>query len=119
MNTELKLPRAVESVRDARRTTVDWLAGRPRSEGSAEIITLVVTELVTNVVVSGTEPITLRLEERSDVVHIEVDDGEGEPLHDAPPATDLGLRVVQRLATRCGTRPTKVGAAKWAEVALT
>jgi two-component sensor histidine kinase len=118
MNTELKLPRRVESVRRARRTTVEWLAGRTQSE-AAETLPLIVDELVTNVVVNGTEPITLRLEQRSNLVHVEVDDGEGEPLHDSPPAADLGLRIVQRLAYRCGTRRTEDGAAKWAEVALT
>jgi hypothetical protein len=49
-------------------------------------------------------------------VHIEVDDGRGEPLHGSPPSSDLGLRVVQRLAHRCGTRPTTHGWVKWADV---
>ena len=113
------LRRAVESAAEARaaaRSFLDGSVGR-RPE---EAILLVVTELVSNAVQHGKEPIELRLSMATSAVRIEVDDAEPRPAIMRRPGdretSGRGLVIVDRLG-RWGCAPREGdGKTVWCEV---
>jgi hypothetical protein len=115
--TELEVVPGREGVRAARRLTSTTLQGH--QQALAADAELVVTELVTNAVLHGAAPITLRLRRRRNRVLIEVEDsaliapvrgwrGEG--------MTGRGLEVVDSLTYAWGVRPSQRGKLVWAEL---
>jgi anti-sigma regulatory factor (Ser/Thr protein kinase) len=94
------------------------------AESAQEDLLLVVSELVTNAVVHGAEPIVVTVTRAPERVRVEVTDG----LSDAPPhnnraapnaETGRGLSVVTRLAVAWGWRASPGrGKTVWAEVPL-
>jgi anti-sigma regulatory factor (Ser/Thr protein kinase) len=96
--------------------------GAPEQRGVA---TLIVSELVTNAVIHGREPIYLELQIRGDALHIEVYDADANAAGVVPPSprTDTnaggrGLRIVDVLAQEWGVKLIGRGKAVWAAVAL-
>lgn len=91
-----------------------------------EDLLLVVSELVTNAVVHGAEPIVVTMVQVPERVRVEVTDGAtGSSPHNNPrPATDAengrGLAVVTRLAVAWGWRASPGdGKTVWAELPVT
>ncbi|MFL6129861.1 MAG: ATP-binding protein [Mycobacteriales bacterium] len=89
-----------------------------------EDLLLVVSELVTNAVVHGAEPIVVTVTRAPERVRVEVTDGRSDASpHNNRPAPDAetgrGLSVVTRLACAWGWRSTPGrGKTVWAEVPL-
>jgi len=85
---------------------------------------LVVSELVTNAVVHGAEPIVVTMVRTPERVRVEVTDGaDGSSPHSGRPAADAetgrGLSVVTRLAVAWGWRASPGrGKTVWAELPL-
>ncbi|MFR0357277.1 SpoIIE family protein phosphatase [Streptomyces sediminimaris] len=83
---------------------------------------LVISELVTNAVLFGAEPVTVRLVRAGGRLTCEVaDTGNGRPrLRRAELLDDhgRGLHVIHKLTTRWGVRWTSTGKAVWAELEL-
>lgn len=83
---------------------------------------LVISELVTNAVLFGTGPVTLRLVRAGHRLTCEVgDSGNGRPRLRRGGLLDdrgRGLHVVHKLTTRWGVRWTETGKAVWAELEI-
>ena len=91
--------------------------------GSREDLLLVVSELVTNAVVHGAEPIRVTMVRAPERVRVEVTDGaaaaspHGNPRPPTDAETGRGLSVVTRLAVAWGWRATPGnGKTVWAEL---
>jgi anti-sigma regulatory factor (Ser/Thr protein kinase) len=107
-----------------RHAVTEVLAGWGCAESAQEDLLLVVSELVTNAVVHGAEPIVVTVVRAPERVRVEVTDG----LSDASPhsnraapdaETGRGLSVVTRLACAWGWRASPGrGKTVWAEVPL-
>jgi anti-sigma regulatory factor (Ser/Thr protein kinase) len=107
-----------------RHAVTEVLAGWGCAESAQEDLLLVVSELVTNAVVHGAEPIVVTVMRAAERVRVEVTDG----LSDASPhnnraapdaETGRGLSVVTRLACAWGWRASPGrGKTVWAEVSL-
>jgi anti-sigma regulatory factor (Ser/Thr protein kinase) len=94
--------------------------GAEHSLGSTEVQCLIASELVTNAVLHGGEPIELRLQYQDDELTVEVADSDPRiedvrirPV-DEPRPGGRGLRIVASLATRWGARPFRDGKQVWA-----
>ena len=94
--------------------------------GTCEDLLLVVSELVTNAVVHGGEPIRVTMVRAAQRVRIEVTDGaaaaspHGNPRPPTDAETGRGLSVVTRLAVAWGWRASPGrGKTVWAELPLT
>ena len=94
--------------------------------GSREDLLLVVSELVTNAVVHGAEPIRVTMVRARQRVRVEVTDGaaaaspHGNPRPPTDAETGRGLSVVTRLAVAWGWRASPGrGKTVWAELPLT
>lgn len=115
---ELQVNAGLDGVRAARRLTTATLQALP--EGLASDAELVVTELVTNAVLHGHPPISLRVKGRRDRVRIEVvDAGHAMPLRaqkNTENMTGRGLAVVDSLASAWGVEPATDGKLVWAEL---
>ena len=117
--TALLLPYDVNSALLARRFVAQFVAEQAPA-GADAALRVIASELVTNAIVHGAEPIELRLHHQDGEVTIEVADGD--PHIDnvrlrAPDPTarcGRGLRVVSCLADRWGTRPRQSGKTVWA-----
>ena len=100
------------------------LAGWGCAESAQQDLLLVVSELVTNAVVHGAEPIVVTVVRAAERVRVEVTDGaaDASPHNNraAPDAeTGRGLSVVTRLAVAWGWRATPGrGKTVWAELPL-
>ena len=107
-----------------RHAVTEVLAGWGCEASAQEDLLLVVSELVTNAVVHGAEPIVVTVVHHPERVRVEVTDG----LSDASPHTNRaapdaetgrGLSVVTRLACAWGWRASPGrGKTVWAEVPL-
>jgi anti-sigma regulatory factor (Ser/Thr protein kinase) len=93
--------------------------------GAREDLLLVVSELVTNAVVHGAEPIVVTMVRAPERVRVEVTDGaagsspHGNPRPPANAETGRGLSVVTRLAVAWGWRASPgSGKTVWAELPL-
>jgi anti-sigma regulatory factor (Ser/Thr protein kinase) len=107
----------------ARRLVADHLAGSRLNGEASEITVLLVSELVTNAMQHGGEPIRLVAEVRRAGVRVEVYDGN----HDAFPAVrevrpdgpgGNGLRLVEAFADRWGSLSAVEGKCVWFEIDL-
>ena len=94
--------------------------------GAREDLLLVVSELVTNAVVHGAEPIRVTMVRAPERVRVEVTDGaaasspHGNPRPPTDAETGRGLSVVTRLAVAWGWRASPGrGKTVWAELPLT
>src|SRR4051812_10501667 len=100
------LARSLTSGRRSRQLVLSWLVDVGRSS-AGHVAALLVTELVTNAVIHGTEPISLHLWLRSDAVRVGVSDGSPElavPRAAGPTAPNgRGLHIVNRLASSWGS----------------
>lgn len=112
-------PRAVSEARQALRSFLSATPYRDRTEDAA----LALSELVTNAVLHGREPLSLHVALRADRLRVEVHDGS--PLGptvsvlDVAAATGRGLLLVANLADRWGLEPADTdGKAVWFELDL-
>ena len=117
---ELRLAPLAESVRQARRFLREHLqrAGR---EAWADAAELALSEVVTNGVLHAHTELVVRVQVRSDAVHVEVSDANPTlPVqrrgHDAEATTGRGLELVAALTRECGVRPEPAGKVVWFEV---
>lgn len=106
-----------------RHAVIAVLDGWGCEPAAREDLLLVVSELVTNAVVHGAEPIKVTVVRVSERVRVEVTDGasSSSPQTNPRPATDAetgrGLAVVTRLALAWGWRATPGnGKTVWAEL---
>ena len=118
--TVLELPLNTESVPTARRFVRDLMIDSD-TVADPHTASLLVTEVVTNAVLHGMAPMTLRVEIGAHVVRIEVCDGSQlhprVPAFSATAATGRGLRLLESLAVRWGVRPEPGGGkVVWFEV---
>jgi anti-sigma regulatory factor (Ser/Thr protein kinase) len=120
----IKLESALQSPRRARRALRLFLGDRDVSETAREAVVLVVSELVTNAVVYGCQPIELYADVWADVVRVEVTDGgphlgpvESSSYADPAAETGRGLAIVDAVVERWGvTKHPDDGKAVWAEI---
>lgn len=118
------LPFDVRSARLARRFVEQFVAERTL-DSAGEILCLIASELVTNAILHGAEPVELTLRCQGGEVTIEVADGDPRIENVQVRAVDQtdhggrGLRVVESLADRWGTRPLQSGKTVWATTQTT
>jgi anti-sigma regulatory factor (Ser/Thr protein kinase) len=119
MHQRYTLPRDVSSVGRARDITRTCFAdaGFLGDQREAEIVA---SELVTNSILHGNDPIMFHLWPREDRLRIGVSDG-SRVAPSARPSADVetsgrGLTVVEELALRWGSDPYYRGKITWADV---
>jgi anti-sigma regulatory factor (Ser/Thr protein kinase) len=104
--------------RRARRAIEDRFAAQPR----AEELLLCVSEVVTNAVLHAGSPQHMRVSQAGTTVLVEVADAdERAPVlsgHDPHATSGRGLRILDQLAARWGSRPTDGGKSVWFEFDL-
>ncbi|MEV1176163.1 ATP-binding protein [Nonomuraea sp. NPDC049784] len=112
------LPKEMGSITAARRIARRALA-EFGYQGHHEDVLLVVSELVTNALVHGDGPPSLRMRGSASQVRVEVGDaGERLPEPREPgPANGWGLHVVGLLSTGWGISPRDGGKVVWCELA--
>ena len=117
--TVLPLPYDVNSAFLARRFVELFVAQRALDR-AAGVLCVIASELVTNAILHGAEPVELTLHCHDGEVTIEVADGDPRIDNVRLRAVDQaasggrGLRVVASLADRWGTRQLQCGKAVWA-----
>lgn len=116
---ELTLGRENDAVPKARRFVGSCLDGEPPD--AVANVELVVTELVTNALLHGEPPVTVRLILTDPLVRIEVEDAGGDlpviALAGPGSMTGRGLALVSKLAARWGVDPGRgTNKVVWAEV---
>ena len=119
--TVLSLPYDLKSPFLARRF-VERFAPEQALDGTCSVLRTIATELVTNAVLHGTEPVEVTLHFDDNEVTVEVSDGD--PLIDnvrvraldQPGTGAYGLRIIASLADRWGTRSSPSGKTVWATV---
>ncbi len=121
LSLDLRLPMQTASPLIARRHTVAFLQ-QHALDACTDDAALIVTELVTNAVLHGDEPIRLGLEV-GDVLRIEVFDGDHRTRRVVTAASPgvtggRGLQIVGTLADRWGVTTAPVGKLVWAEISL-
>jgi serine phosphatase RsbU (regulator of sigma subunit) len=117
--SELTLGPEADAVPRARRFAASTLRAEPRN--IVEDAELVVTELVTNALLHGNAPVTLRLLWAPDRIRVEVEDlGRGMPvlIRQSPDSlTGRGLRLVAALSSGWGVETGSAGGkVVWAEL---
>jgi anti-sigma regulatory factor (Ser/Thr protein kinase) len=116
---EVYLPKTDESVRAARMHVASFLAST-EADRVAQAAKLVASELVTNAICHGSDPIGLRLVRHTDALRIEVFDGtsntaEVKPRQAHPTdAHGRGLQIVGAVAARWGVTHHDHGKVIWA-----
>lgn len=122
--TVLALPYDGTSAFLARRFVEQFVAERTL-DGAAGVLCLIASELVTNAILHGAEPVELTLHCQDGEVTIEVADGDPRINNvrlragDQPDPGGRGLRVVASLADRWGARPSLSGKTVWATTQTT
>ena len=122
--TVLALPYDVKGAFLARRC-VEQFAAEQKLDGAAGDLCVIASELVTNAILHGAEPVELTLHFQDGEVTIEVADGDPRIDNVQLRAVDQtapggrGLRVVASLADRWGTRPSLSGKTVWATTQTT
>lgn len=117
--SELVLRGEPDSVPSARRFTATALSDQP--DDVIEDAELLVAELVTNAILHGEAPVTLRISHVDDGLRLEVQDsGRGVPIPGRPSAdtmTGRGLSLVAALSQSWGVEPAPDGGkVVWAEL---
>jgi anti-sigma regulatory factor (Ser/Thr protein kinase) len=122
--TVFPLPFDVGSACLARRFVERFVAERTL-DSAVGVLSLIASELVTNAILHGAEPVELTLRCQDGEVTIEVADGDPRTDNVRLRALDQtdpggrGLRVVASLADRWGTRPSQSGKTVWATMQTT
>jgi anti-sigma regulatory factor (Ser/Thr protein kinase) len=118
----ISLPQTSASPAQARRQ-VTRFAEENDVLGRASVALLVLSELVTNAVLYGCEPIQVCVSRRPDALLIEVSDGDADTSQIAPQARRApeqaggrGLKIVNSLARDWGVTSNDDGTTVWAEV---
>ncbi|HVW80949.1 MAG TPA: SpoIIE family protein phosphatase [Mycobacteriales bacterium] len=115
---ELPLGTEPDAVRKARRFTAQWFADEPRD--LVDDAEQVVSELVTNAIFHGAEPITLRLSRTATALRLEVEDaGRTMPVisrASIDTMTGRGLSLIAALASGWGVSESPAGKVVWAEI---
>lgn len=110
------VPDAAPLARDALR---DLLVGSPFEDRCDDGV-LAVSELVTNAVLHGREPIVLRLSRSEDCVRVEVQDGSAVSpsfsMLDPTAVTGRGLMLISAASDRWGVEPVTHGKQVWFEL---
>ena len=118
MSTVLSVPYESSGPRFARFCVQQFATGLGLDD-AVDDLCLIASELVTNAIVHGEEPVELTLLHQHGEVTIEVADGDSRIDRVRPPADETGpggrgLRIVETLADRWGTRPSRSGKTVWA-----
>jgi len=106
------------SVPEARRFVADRLADLPQE--TVDVARLLVSEVVTNAVLHAHTELSLTLDRDDSTVSVQVADAN--PLlpvvrtHGSDAGTGRGLKVLEKLASRWGTRRTDSGKVVWFEI---
>jgi anti-sigma regulatory factor (Ser/Thr protein kinase) len=117
------LPQTAASPAEARHIVSRFAAENDVCNESGAAL-LVLSELVTNAVLHGAEPIEVCVSRDADLLRIEVSDGGARGEGVAPRNTNdprpggRGLHIVNSLATRWGTTDNDSGKTVWAEIGL-
>jgi anti-sigma regulatory factor (Ser/Thr protein kinase) len=115
---QLTLERTVDSVKQCRDVVRDSLSGWPH--GLADDAVLAASELVSNAVVHGQEPIVLTLERGVRRLRVAVSDGgpSGPETRrpDANEESGRGLTIVAAVAHRWGVEAAPTGKLAWFEL---
>lgn len=116
-----ELPYQVSSAALSRRH-VERFAADHQLDGATTTLAIIATELVSNAVLHGAEPVALTLRVELDDVTVEVFDGDPtiDDVH-TPAANEQrlggrGLFVVASLSDRWGVRPSHPGKTVWATI---
>jgi len=119
----ISLPQTAASPAEARHVVSRFAAANDLDKHSGTAL-LVLSELVTNAVLHGAEPIDVCVSRDGDVLRIEVSDGGARiqgvapRSHDDPRPGGRGLHIVNSLAQRWGTTDNDGGKTVWAEIGL-
>jgi anti-sigma regulatory factor (Ser/Thr protein kinase) len=119
----ISLPQTAASPAEARHLVSRFAADNDLLSQSGPAL-LVLSELVTNAVLHGAEPIEVFVCRDGDVLRIEVSDGGPRTDGVRPRSQDnrrpggRGLHIVNSLAQRWGTTDTEGGKTVWAEIRL-
>lgn len=120
MDVTLELNRGIPDVPWARHELLALLEHHDRTP-DPDCVGLVVTELLTNALVHGGEPVAVHATTSGDVLRIEVhDSSHGTPHARTPGPEDpsgRGLMLVEGLADRWGVERSAQGKVVWAELA--
>ncbi len=115
----LRLNPSPASVGRARRFSERWLDDEGAPE-LAEVVTLVVSELVTNVVLHARTPFELCLEHRGDRLRVSVADEAGAaPVRnsiDVEAGSGRGLQLIDAMSIEAGLEVTGRGKQVWCEL---
>ncbi|TDD17438.1 ATP-binding protein [Nonomuraea diastatica] len=113
-----RLPEEMGSITASRQIVGEALATRGYQGRRGDVL-LVVSELVTNALVHGDGPPSLRMRADASSVRIEVSDAGAElPRPREPgPGDGWGLHVVRLLSTGWGVAPAERGKTVWCELA--
>ena len=118
---QIDLANRSDSPARARRAVAELVGNRPRTD---ELL-LCVSEVVTNAVLHGAEPIEVYVCSDGDLLRIEVSDGGPRTDGVVPRSAEdsrpggRGLHIVNSLADRWGTTDKDAGKTVWAEIGLT
>jgi anti-sigma regulatory factor (Ser/Thr protein kinase) len=119
----ISLPQTAASPAEARHLVSRFAAENDLRNDSGAAL-LVLSELVTNAVLHGAEPIEVYVSRDGDLLRIEVSDGGVRTdgvvprTHDDPRPGGRGLHIVNSLAKRWGTTDNDGGKTVWAEIGL-
>jgi anti-sigma regulatory factor (Ser/Thr protein kinase) len=115
----LRLNPSPSSVSEARRFSQRWLESAGASE-LTDVVTLLVSELVTNVVLHAQTSCELSLERRGDRLRVSVaDEGEGLPVRkaiDPEAGSGRGLLLVDAMSLEAGLEVSTRGKQVWCEL---
>jgi two-component sensor histidine kinase len=111
LHPELSAARAARQL--AARTAADWRLPLDR-----EALAVVVSELVTNAIRHGAQPMRMRFRRLPFGVRVEVEDARGgfDGRLPDPSSSSLGLRIVATLTRAWGVEPRQRGKVVWAEL---
>jgi len=116
----ISLPRDAASPGRARRQVGDFVTQHEFAPD--ETVKLVVSELVTNAVTHGADPIEICVRAEGDVMRVEVSDGDPDTSSVLPPVAPSdrpggrGLSIVSALTSGWGTIAHGDGKTVWAEI---
>jgi anti-sigma regulatory factor (Ser/Thr protein kinase) len=120
---EVLLPQGLEAARGGRDHVAAFLDAQGLGDAKLEAL-VIASELVTNAVVHGGEPITLEVAIRDDALRVEVRDGDEHAAvvarrrEDRGVMTGRGLMIVESLAQQWGVRTRAGGKSVWADIDL-